>query len=107
MNESKLLSLLQKKKSFFESILELTELEATLPIKDLINSLEQKTILLSCIEEIDEELQHYKAGLNNLSQEMQDEMDKTKEIVESIMSLNKENVKKRKVQFNPYPSNHK
>jgi hypothetical protein len=99
MNENQLLSLLQKKKSFFESILELTELESTLPVKELINSLEQKTILLSCIEEVDEELKHYKAALGNLTQEMQDEMDKTKEIVECIMRLNAENVKQRKLQF--------
>ena|SRR6185503_856484 len=99
MNESQLLALLQKKKSFFESILELTELEAALPVKELINSLEQKTILLSCIEEVDEELQHYKAALGNLSQEMQDEMDKIKEIVDCIMRLNAENVKQRKLQF--------
>lgn len=101
MNENKLIALLKKKKSFFETILELTELEATLPLKELINSLEQKTVLLACIEDIDEELKLYKSAMHNLSQEMQHEMDQTQEIINCIVTLNTENIKQRKMQFIP------
>lgn len=99
MEEEKLLSLLQKKKGFFESILDLTENEQHLSLKAWISQLEQKKILLSCIEEIDQELLPYRETLHTLSQEIDDELEEMKKVIERILRLDSINCEKRKNQF--------
>ena len=96
MSEQKLLHLLQKKRGFFEAILDLSEDEQQLPIPDWVSVLEQKKVLLSCIDEIDYELSPFKAKLHNLSQEITDELSKTRTVVEKILHLDTRNQKLRK-----------
>ena len=96
MKEEKLLKLLQKKRGFFEAILELSESESHLAIPEWISLLEQKKILLSCVDEIDEELSPFKASLHSLSQELCDEMDQIRNVVEKILHLDKQNQTKRR-----------
>ena len=96
MKEEKLLTLLKKKKGFFEAILELSESESHLRLPDWISLLEQKRILLSCIDEIDEELSPFKASLPNLSQELSEEIDQIRNVVERILHLDRQNQEKRR-----------
>ena len=91
MSEEKLLQLLQKKRGFFEAILDLSEDEEHLPVPDWISVLEQKKVLLSCIDEIDCEISPFKAKLNNLSQEVTDELAKTRSVVEKILDIDTRN----------------
>lgn len=98
-HETKLLSLLKKKRSFFEAILDLTEEESSLSISDWISTLEQKKVLLSCIDEIDAEISPFKAAFHQLSQDVVEELDKIKDIVKDILHLDSSNFEKRKKQF--------
>jgi len=91
MSEEKLLRLLQKKRGFFEAILDLSEDELHLPIPDWISVLEQKKVLLSCIDEIDHELSPFQARLHSLSQDVTEELAKTRSVVERILHLDTRN----------------
>lgn len=102
MKEEKLLRLLQKKKGFFEAILELTEGESSLAINEWISVLEQKKILLSCIEEIDAELMPFQRSLHMLSQEISDELDNIRTVIKRILHIDVLNQEKRKKELRPY-----
>ncbi|MCH9609651.1 MAG: hypothetical protein S4CHLAM45_00380 [Chlamydiales bacterium] len=99
MSEKKLLQLLKKKRGFFEAILDLTEEEGSLPIPEWISNLEQKKVLLSCVDEVDEMLQPFKASFANLSQEIDEELDTIKDVVGKILKLDSHNYEKRRQQF--------
>jgi len=96
MTEDRLLHLIRKKKGFFEAILDLTETESSLSLPEWISVLEQKKILLSCIEEIDHQMTPYQSRLHILSQEMTEEIDSLKSIIEKILHLDKQSQEKRK-----------
>jgi len=91
MNHDKLLRLLQKKRSFFEAILDLSQEENSLPFTDWISVLEQKKVLLSCIDDIDTELTPFKATLHHLSQDVTDELAKIRSIVKTILDVDSQN----------------
>ncbi len=96
MKEEKLLSLLQKKKGFFDAILDLSEDELDLPLDDWIAVLEQKKILLTCIDEVDESLLPYNYSLSHISQEVTDELDAIKKTIQKILHIDMCNQKNRK-----------
>ena len=96
MKEGKLLLLLQKKKGFFEAILELTEIEAELTVTEWLSVLQQKKLLLSCIEEVDMELSPYCASLATLSQDLADELEATRSVIHKILHLDAHNQEQRK-----------
>lgn len=100
MKEEKLISLLQKKKGFFEALLDLTESESRLSFQQWISTLEQKKVLLSCIDEVDEELKPFKSALHHLSQEVDEELSKIRHIIKQILHLDSINQKERKRQLN-------
>lgn len=99
MKEEKLYHLLTKKRGFFEAILELSETESSLPLREWISILEQKKILLSCIEEIDQELVHYQQALHILSQDITEELEKIREVIERIMHIDHQNQERRKKDY--------
>ncbi len=99
MSEQKLLTLLQKKRGFFEAILDLTEDEPKQPLKDWISILEQKKILLSCIDEIDEEITPFQASFTDLSHDVSEELDNIRDVVKKILHLDSKNLEKRKLEF--------
>ncbi|MFZ0565888.1 MAG: hypothetical protein WAM28_06870 [Chlamydiales bacterium] len=99
MSEEKLLHLLRKKKGFFEAILELTESEEKLPLNDWVTVLEQKKILLSCVEEIDKELLPFKEMMHELSQEIVEELETIRKIVQQILDISDFNHDQRKNMF--------
>jgi hypothetical protein len=101
MKEDRLLHLLQKKKGFFEAILELTEYEATLPTEEWISNLEQKKVLLSCVEEIDAELMPFKQSLHMLSQEISEELESIRQVIKRILHIDIINQEKRKKGLRP------
>lgn len=96
MKEEKLLLLLQKKRGFFEAILDLTEKEEQLSINDLVPHLEQKRVLLSCIEEIDESLSPFQQSLHILSQDITEELDAIRKVIETILHLDERNLHQRR-----------
>lgn len=96
MKDEKLLVLLQKKKGFFETILELCHEEVHLPVHKWTSVLEQKKILLACIEEIDEEIALFKDSFHELSQEITDELDEIRKMIEKILHLDTHTTEKRK-----------
>ena len=102
MKEEKLLHLLKKKKGFFETILDLTETEVQLPISEWISVLEQKKILLTCIDEIDEEITPFQRKIHNLSQEATDELKAIRTVIQRILHLDTLNQQKRKADLKPY-----
>ncbi len=101
MKEKKLLQLLQKKKGFFETILDLSEQETDLPLDQWIASLEQKKILLSCIEEIDEEIAPFKESLHTISHEISEELENIRTVIIRILHLDGVNQEKRKTELSP------
>lgn len=96
MSEHKLLHLLKKKKGFFEAILDLTENETEVPLREWISILEQKKILLSCIEEVDTELQLFQESFHILSQELHEEIEEIRNVIQRILRLDSINQEKRK-----------
>lgn len=96
MSETKLLSLLQKKRGLFETILDLTENEEHVSLDNWINVLEQKKILLSYVEKIDQELSPFSQKMAHFSQEMDEEIEETKRVIEKILQLDRVNLEKRK-----------
>lgn len=96
MKELELLQLLQKKRGFFEAILELSEMEAELTLTEWISVLEQKKVLLSCIEEIDQELGPFKQQLAKLSHEVTEELETLKLVIRQILHLDSQNQEIRK-----------
>jgi uncharacterized coiled-coil protein SlyX len=101
MKEEKLLLLLQRKKGFFETMLELSEEESKLPLEQWLASLEQKTILLSCIEEIDDEIAPFKDSLHTISQEIAEELEHIRTVIKRILHLDGINQEKRKSELHP------
>ena len=101
MKEEKLLHLLRKKKGFFEAILELSEEESELPIHEWISILEQKKILLSCIEEVDAELMPFRSSLQHLSQEISEELENIRGVIKRILHIDVINQEKRKKELRP------
>lgn len=99
--EKKLLKLLVRKKGFFEAILDLTEAENELSVKEWIAVLEQKQVLLSCIDQIDNELVPLRERFGDLSQEAVEELENIRIVIEKILKLDSENQKTRKKQFLP------
>jgi len=99
MTEKKLLSLLQQKRGFFEAILDLTEEENILPVPQWIANLEQKKILLSCIDELDEQIHSYRAAFAQLKPEVTEELDRIREVVGKILHCDTANLEKRKREF--------
>lgn len=99
MKEEKLLNLLQKKRGFFEAILELSEEESKYSLNDWIAILKQKKILLSCVDKIDAELALFKDSFEVMSQEISEEIEKIKEIIEEILYVDSVNQEKRKTTF--------
>ena len=96
MKEEKLLHLLQKKKGFFEAILEITEEESELCVHEWFGALEQKKILLSCIEEIDAQIHPFKQSMQTISQEVTEELDHIRNIIKRILHIDVINQEKRK-----------
>ncbi len=101
MSEDQLLHLLRKKKGFFEAILDLSEDESELQIHDWISSLEQKKILLSCVDEVDAEISLFKRTLHNLSQETSEELENIRKVITRILHLDTINQEKRKKELRP------
>lgn len=101
MNEEKLLHLLRKKKGFFEAILEITEEESNLSVQEWISALENKKILLSCIEEIDTELMPFKQSMHVISQDTSEELDKIRLVIKRILHIDVINQEKRKKELRP------
>ncbi|MCB1181550.1 MAG: hypothetical protein KDK55_05990 [Chlamydiia bacterium] len=99
MSEKKLIALLSKKRGFFEAILDLTENESFLEARDWASSLEQKNILLSCIEDIDKELISFKDRMSDLSSEVIEELDLIKQVVARILHIDQINQVERKKQL--------
>jgi len=87
MREEKLLHLLRKKRGFCEAILELTESEETLALGEWITILEQKKILLSCIEAIDKELKPFRQTMHRLSQEIDAELEVIRKMIQQILEI--------------------
>lgn len=102
MTDHKLLQLLRKKKGFFESLLDLTETESLLSISEWESVLRQKKVLLSCIEEVDDDLQSFKAGFMAISQEAANEIDEIKFIITKILELDALNYHERKKELQSY-----
>lgn len=96
MRDEKLLVLLQKKKGFFEAILDLCHGEVNLPLQQWSSVLEQKKILLACIEEVDDEIALFKDSFHILSQEINDELDAIRKMIEKILHLDTHTTEKRK-----------
>ncbi len=96
MSEKKLLQLLQKKKGFFEAILELSEQESSLPLHEWISILEQKKILLACIEDVDLELKRFQGRFCELSHDTSIEIERIRHVIECILHLDASNQEKRK-----------
>lgn len=101
MKEEKLLELLQKKKGFFEAILDLTETEEHLPIDQWLPTLKQKKVLLSCIEEIDSQLLPYRSRLQDLTQEISEELQEIRQLVKHILDRDAQNQDRRKRDLAP------
>ncbi len=100
MHEEKLIHLLKKKRGFFETILDLTENESDLSVNEWISILEQKKILLSCVDEVDEELRPFQAKLHMISQDVTDELDGIRSTIRQILHLDTQNQRKRKKELN-------
>src|SRR5690625_6390483 len=96
MHEEKLLHLLKKKKGFFETILDLTETEAELPVQEWISVLEQKKILLSCIDEVDDAIRPFQRTMHDLSQDVSEELESIRKVIRNILHLGSQNQLKRK-----------
>ncbi len=96
MNEKQLLTLLRKKKGFFEAILELTESETDLPLNEWVPVLEQKRVFLMCIDEVDGQLHPFKKTLHTISEEIKAELDHMRHTVKKILLIDGLNQEKRK-----------
>lgn len=96
MKEKQLLSLLQKKRGFFEAILELTSSEHELHPSEWLSILHQKKVLLSCIEEIDQEISTFKDSFHILSQELTEELEETRQVIERLLFLDQKSQERRR-----------
>lgn len=96
MKEEKLLHLLKKKRGFFEAILELSTSESSLSLDEWVTALKQKKVLLSCVEKVDSELHSFKDSLEVLSQEIGDEIEKIKDVIQEILYFDNVNSGARK-----------
>lgn len=96
MKEDKLISLLQKKRGFFEAILELSTLQKNISIQEWISILEQKKTLVTCIEAVDEELKVFSSQFSTLPQDVHEELDAIRSLVNEIKILDQNHIAKRK-----------
>lgn len=101
MNEKKLLYLLQKKRSFFAEILELTESENSANLNDWNTLLKKKEVLLTCISKIDFELETFASNMVHLSQEVTDSLESIHSMVQEILLLGSENIRTKKKNLDP------
>lgn len=99
MSQARLLQLLQQKRGYFEALLDLSEEEASLPTQEWVSVLEQKKILLSCIEELDDQLSPFRQKLHTLTEEMHEELEQMKQLVKKILFLDTQNQNARKHLF--------
>lgn len=102
MKEKKLLLLLQKKKGFFEDILEITEKEPEVSIKEWASLLKRKKHILYYIEKIDRELLAFKDSLSALTQETLEEIDAIKILIKRILHLDIQNQQQKKKELKVY-----
>lgn len=102
MKEQKLLYLLKKKKGLFEAVLDLTETESFLNIKEWQSVLKQKKILLSCIEDIDKQLSIFKDSFQNFSQEVTDELEFIHHLIIKILDIDMLNQLERRKELLAY-----
>ncbi len=99
MKEEELLELLQKKRGFFEAILELTHVERTLSAERLAGHLREKQLLLSCIDAIDSELDRFAMSFYSVSQDVTDELDEIKRIALQVLSAQESPSKEKRVRL--------
>ncbi|AGT72767.1 hypothetical protein [Chlamydia trachomatis] len=106
MKESALLPLLKKKKGFFLSILDLTQVEASLSPENLIKVLRQKKTLLSCIEKVDHQIKKFRDSFSlALPQEVQEELEEIRSVIQRILETDKKNYCIRKRELRTYAKN--
>jgi hypothetical protein len=96
MREQNLLALLQKKRGFFEAILDLTTSEQEADISSWLSILEQKKVLLSCIDEIDAEISAFKDSFHTLSQELTEELEETRRVIERLLLCDQKSQERRR-----------
>ncbi len=99
MSNKKFITLLQQKRGYFESLLDLTEEESHLPVPDWLVNLEKKTVLLNCIDEVDDEIHTYQQQFSRLPQEITEELDAIHELIGRILHLDAKNLEYRKRSF--------
>ncbi|WP_213358056.1 hypothetical protein [Chlamydiifrater phoenicopteri] len=98
MDEESPLHLLKKKKGFFSAILKLTEVESSLSLSDLEQSLRQKRILLSCIKRVDEKLEPFQSYLKEApSIEIYKELTEIRLLIEKVLSLDETHYTQRRL----------
>ncbi|WP_348663702.1 hypothetical protein [Chlamydia vaughanii] len=103
MKEHALLLLLKKKKGFFLAILDLTETEPSLTTVELEKVLQQKKILLSCIEKVDNQIKEFRYCFTSvLPQDIQEELTDIREIITQILDTDKLNYLQRKKELGIY-----
>ena len=103
MKEFALLPLLKKKKGFFLSILDLTQIEASLSPGELIPVLRQKKTLLSCIEKVDQQIKKIRDSFSSsLPQEIQEELTEIRSVIQRISEADKKNYSIRKNELGTY-----
>lgn len=98
MQEPSILSLLQKKKKFFLAILNLTQTEDRLPLKHLQSILKQKKTLLSCIQNVDQQLKRLAPSLP-LTDDSREELANIRSIIETILEIDKKNYIQRQAEL--------
>lgn len=96
MKEETLLSLLKKKKGFFEAILDLTEQETQSSVEHWQELLQKKQILLGCIEDIDSQLKNFEQSMHTLSYDVIEQLKDLHCIISQIMELGSLNLKEKK-----------
>ena len=99
MKEESLLSLLRKKRIFFETIHELTQHEPALPLKQWVASLKKKKMLLTHIEKIDSQLSLFQDQMPHLSQDMIEELEQMQSLIHSIRTLDLQILRSKKSSF--------
>ncbi|ANH78383.1 hypothetical protein [Candidatus Chlamydia sanziniae] len=103
MNEEALLFLLQKKKGLFLAILDLTKTEYALTPVELEKVLQQKKILLACIEKIDHQIKDFRhAFVSVLPQDIQEELTHIRKVITQILKTDKLNYAHKKKELGIY-----
>lgn len=103
MNERTLLLLLKKKKGLFLAILDLTQTESSLTTAELEKVLQQKKILLACIERVDIQIREFRHTFTSvLPQDIQEELEEIREVITCILNTDKLNYIQKKREFGIY-----